>query len=281
MSNLTITLLRLKSKVLIKYLFTVVMPYVVIIAVSSSLVNTQAIASGKFIGDLTLKEIAGHDDSSFQLVQDFSFIDNKTKLWTAPKGVVVNGASIPKFFWNIVGGPWSGKYRKASVIHDHFCKVKSREWRKVHRVFFDAMIASGVSRNKAKVMYYAVYRFGPRWTNSKKKYEACTIKFSKHNNPMSIDEVVNAGYCATPSTHNRILTWHPITNQRQAKNYVSEILANDPSLNDIEVTANRQISNSSQYQVFKEDISKQLVKLNLDPSTDGLITGLIELGLVK
>jgi len=31
-------------------------------------------------------------------------------------------------------------------------------------MFYDAMRCSGVGLFKAKVMFYAVYRFGPRWT---------------------------------------------------------------------------------------------------------------------
>ena len=64
------------------------------------------------------------------------------------------------------GGTLVREYRDASVIHDYFCDKRRqprRPWQQVHRVFYEAMRLSGVSVVKAKVMYAAVYRFGPRW----------------------------------------------------------------------------------------------------------------------
>jgi len=73
-------------------------------------------------------------------------------------------ASIPRLAWTIIGGPFEGLYRDASVIHDVACVEKSRPWLQVHRTFYLAMLASGVTTVKAKVMYAAVYHFGPRWS---------------------------------------------------------------------------------------------------------------------
>jgi hypothetical protein len=75
----------------------------------------------------------------------------------------VDGASIPKFAWSIIGGPFEGKYRDASVIHDVACVARSAPWEYVHLVFYYAMLASGVDKTTAKIMYAAVYHFGPRW----------------------------------------------------------------------------------------------------------------------
>jgi hypothetical protein len=59
--------------------------------------------------------------------------------------------------------PYTGRYRDASVIHDYFCATKSRHWKAVHKVFLDGMLARGVEKAQAQLMYLAVYRFGPRW----------------------------------------------------------------------------------------------------------------------
>ena len=45
----------------------------------------------------------------------------------------------------LIGGPFEGKYRVASIIHDYYRDVRSRPWQDVHRVFYEAMLASGVS----------------------------------------------------------------------------------------------------------------------------------------
>ena len=66
-------------------------------------------------------------------------------------------------FWSIIGGPFEDKYREASVIHDHYCDEKTDTWQNVHLVFYNGMRAHGVDPLKAKLMYAAVYNFGPRW----------------------------------------------------------------------------------------------------------------------
>ncbi len=56
-----------------------------------------------------------------------------------------------------------GKYRKASVVHDYFCDTMLRPWKDVHRMFYEATVAEGNGEVLSKVMYAAVYRWGPRW----------------------------------------------------------------------------------------------------------------------
>ena len=103
------------------------------------------------------------------------FVDPDDKAWTAPQGLVTDGASIPRALWSVVGSPWTGLYRDAAVIHDAYCDSHSEPWQAVHKVFYLAMLANGVGPVQAKVMYAAVYRFGPRWdfTYTAKKCENC------------------------------------------------------------------------------------------------------------
>ena len=103
------------------------------------------------------------DGRRMKLLQTLQYIDPACNVWEAPKEWVVDGASIPQFAWSIIGGPFEGKYRNASVIHDVACDQKTKPWEAVHEVFYNAMIASGVSIVTAKIMYAAVYHFGPRW----------------------------------------------------------------------------------------------------------------------
>jgi len=103
------------------------------------------------------------DGRRVKLVQPFGFVDEAALDWPVPAGTVVDGASIPRALWALIGGPFEGKYRDASIVHDHYCDLRSRAWEAVHRVFHDAMIVSGVGPDQAKLLYFAVYRFGPRW----------------------------------------------------------------------------------------------------------------------
>lgn len=107
-----------------------------------------------------------NDGRTMKLLTKFTFIDPQEIRWEAPVASIVDGASIPKFAWSIIGGPFEGKYRDASVIHDVACAQKVRPWESVHEVFYNAMRTSGVGVIKAKIMYAAVYHFGPRWSLS-------------------------------------------------------------------------------------------------------------------
>jgi hypothetical protein len=120
-----------------------------------------AFAQGSFIGDAVLKLLPNGKD--MEVIELFGFVDSSGARWEVPKGTVVDGASIPRALWSIVGSPFTGKYRKASVIHDYFCETMSRPWQDVHKVFFDAQLAEGNSEYHAKVLYGAVYAWGPRW----------------------------------------------------------------------------------------------------------------------
>jgi len=104
-----------------------------------------------------------NDSRAMRLTQPLTFISADGNQWHVPGGAVVDGASIPQVFWTIIGSPFSGNYRRASVIHDYFCQKRNAPWRNVHSVFHEAMLASGVNRQKAWVMYKAVLWFGPRW----------------------------------------------------------------------------------------------------------------------
>jgi hypothetical protein len=116
---------------------------------------------GEYIG--TLEASFLNDGRTLKLLKDYAFKDTKGYTWVAPEGFKVDGASIPRFFWTIIGGPLEGKYRNASVIHDVYCVSKQRSWEDTHRMFYDAMRANDVSELQAKLMFYAVYGFGPRW----------------------------------------------------------------------------------------------------------------------
>jgi len=121
--------------------------------------------ASRFIGDVVARWNA--DGREMTLIEPFEYIDPEGLSWKVPLGTVVDGASIPQFFWSLIGGPFDGKYRNASVVHDFYCQVRTRPYRKVHQVFRDAMDTSGVSSSKSWLMFEAVNRFGPRWSNTK------------------------------------------------------------------------------------------------------------------
>ena len=116
---------------------------------------------GRFSGAVVAR---WEDDGRLMtLVEPFAYVDPRQVTWDAPAGAVVNGASIPRAFWTLIGGPFAGSFRNASVIHDVACEQRNRPWRAVHRMFYEACRCGGVGAVQAKTMYYAVFHFGPRW----------------------------------------------------------------------------------------------------------------------
>jgi hypothetical protein len=121
-------------------------------------------ANQAYIGQLAIKPVG--DGVHWELLDEFGFSDRRHVIWMVPRGAQVDGASIPQALWSIIGSPLTGKYVEASVIHDYHCDVRARPWEHVHRVFYEAMLVSGVSELRAKVMYAAVYFAGPRWSDT-------------------------------------------------------------------------------------------------------------------
>ena len=102
-------------------------------------------------------------DRDMKLNQNFGFEDAGGLVWTAKKNAVINGASIPQIFWSTFGSPFIGDYRRASVLHDYYCEVRSRPSAATHHMFYEACLAGGVGQVKAKTMYTMVKIFGPSW----------------------------------------------------------------------------------------------------------------------
>lgn len=125
--------------------------------------NTSS--NGAFDGRVVVEWLndAGNPDRRMRLIEPITYIDPNNKRWPVPALSVVDGASIPKAFWSLIGPPFIGDYRRASVVHDHYCVVRTEPWQAVHRMFYNASLAGGVSKLKAKTMYAAVYAGGPRW----------------------------------------------------------------------------------------------------------------------
>ena len=144
------------------------------------------------------------DGRKMKLLEDFAYVDASGKRWLAKKGSSIDGASIPRGFW-WTGGPYEGTYRDASVVHDVYCDEdpKTASWRAVHRMFYDAMLTSGVEQARALVMYGAVYRHGPRWPDPPGTPAPAGPPPARPSKPVEedvkdVEAVVNSGKVSTP-----------------------------------------------------------------------------------
>lgn len=98
-----------------------------------------------------------------ELLQPFYFTDNNGFVWIARKGDIVDGSSIPRLLWSITGSPFVGKHRKASVLHDVECKRKTKPYKLVHKMYYDACLCAGMNKFKAKLFYLALKVGAPKW----------------------------------------------------------------------------------------------------------------------
>lgn len=149
------------------------MKYLILFVFFSCSIFSQN-SKDKFLGNVTVQWM--DDGRSMKLINEFGYIDPNGKRWNVPKNTVVDGASIPRLFWTIIGGPYEGLYRNASVIHDYYCVVKTESWQNVHLMFYNACITGGTKEIKAKIMYSAVYAGGPRWEISIQKINGIESK---------------------------------------------------------------------------------------------------------
>lgn len=186
--------------------------------------TSQSPPPGRFLDPLRLEDVGNGRD--FRVMEQFRFLDFSGTTWVVPPGEVVNGASIPRILWDILGGPWSGKYRRGSVVHDYFFRQKKYASGSVHRVFYEAMLTDGVAQLKAKIMYWAVLRFNDSW-EGRSVLGDCSPSGKINCLPVLADEPI-------PVTWERVsVTFDEAELQKAAK----LIEATDPSLEEIEELA--------------------------------------------
>jgi Protein of unknown function (DUF1353) len=145
-----------------------------------------------------------------RLLENFVYTDSLGRAWPARKGSVLDGETIPRELIPISGLPHVAEFRKTSVIHDYFSRLKDDPWRAVHRMLYDAAIAEGVAENQARVLYAAVYAGGWRWEPlGSSCYRGCHVAAS-------------------------MLAWKPKVALREIEPLVSWLMQNSPSLDDID-----------------------------------------------
>lgn len=120
----------------------------------------------------TLKRV--HDtNNAYYLAVKFVLINfhskslNKNFNFVVPSGLIVDGASIPRIFWRVIGHPLSSRYWVAFVVHDYlygFSDISEDELdmtrKQVDLLFYDMLRAEGVGWWKGKTMLKAVRSAG-------------------------------------------------------------------------------------------------------------------------
>ncbi|TGD72194.1 DUF1353 domain-containing protein [Mangrovimicrobium sediminis] len=134
-------------------------------------------------------------DHDMMLLEDFWYRDPDGKIWQAPSGTIVDGASIPKPLWSTVGSPYTGNYRRASIVHDVACVEAGNDWHKrraADRMFYYACRSGGCSVLQSIVLYIGV-RIGalanrvPVWEAALSQGEVPQIRPSAEQERLLLD----------------------------------------------------------------------------------------------
>jgi len=97
-------------------------------------------------------------DNRYKLTHDIVYV-YKNKEMIVPKGMLTDGASIPRIFWTLVGSPYQPRHLKAAIIHDylylkHEGKRKARK--EADDLFYCILREDGVNKVRSWLMWAAL-----------------------------------------------------------------------------------------------------------------------------
>jgi hypothetical protein len=122
--------------------------------------NRIDLAQYSFSGEPSLQWLTEPvDDRRMLLLDDFWFDDGQRRWEAEGKTTTVDGASIPRALWTLVGSPYTGDYRRASIVHDVACVEaggSATKRRQADRMFYKACRAGGCSPSRAALLYLGV-----------------------------------------------------------------------------------------------------------------------------
>lgn len=161
------------------------------------------------------------DDDPFvpalRLVDDFTFQQASGKLWTVPRGEVLDGKSLPPLFRDLVGPPFEGAFRKAAIVYDFATHTMHEPWRDAQRMFLEAALAEGVDPPDARAMYLVLHAQGSRW------------------------EVAGSRCYGTCHSRREPLVWRPVVDEAGLGELLRWVRTAEPAVDEIEARAKRVI----------------------------------------
>jgi hypothetical protein len=112
---------------------------------------------GTFSGNPKTEWLCEHgEDRNMRLLEAFWYIDPQGRRWDAPQGSIINGASIPRTLWSSIGSPFTGNYRRASIIHDVSLRTPGIVRDDTDTMFYFACMAGGCLLMESKFLYAGV-----------------------------------------------------------------------------------------------------------------------------
>jgi Protein of unknown function (DUF1353) len=117
---------------------------------------------GEFVGNnRTVK--TSDDGMSAEVIDGLQYKEEGGRSWRIPSGAIVESRCFSTVLLALIGQPFEGLIKNASLLYNYFCLNQTRARDDVNGMFREAMLASGIQEGEVNVLYNAVVRFGPNW----------------------------------------------------------------------------------------------------------------------
>lgn len=114
-------------------------------------------SNGKFSGNPRTEWLSDLDDErDMRVIEPFWYLDPDGRRWDVAAGTIINGASIPRTLWSSVGSPYTGRYRRAALVHDAAVGREGVLRPEADTMFHFACLCGGCSVLQAKLLYAGV-----------------------------------------------------------------------------------------------------------------------------
>lgn len=171
----------------------------------------EEFVSGTFEGRVVLERLDAPFFPTMRLKEELLFRQTGGGTWVVPANAIVDGRSMPKLFFSLIGHPFESGFLKTAITYDYAVKAKVRRWTDAQRMFVEGVVVEGVATIEAKAMYMLLHATGSRW--AVRWTSGCY------------------GRCHAADSE---LEWRPRVDDEQVIALVRWVRQEDPSLEDID-----------------------------------------------
>jgi hypothetical protein len=184
-----------------------------LVAMAALSVGGLAAEIGEFQGRVIVEWLDDPFVPTMRLVEPFAFRQPDEKVWAVTGRHIIKGTGFPPLFRDHFGQPFTGGFRKSSIVYDYVTQKMMQPWDDAQHMFRDASIAEGVAQTEAKAMYMLLRAQGSRWeVPDSKCYGRCHGKSKR-------------------------LLWRPLVDEETVGELLGWVRRNNPSLAEIEQSA--------------------------------------------
>jgi len=106
---------------------------------------------------------------AYIVTEDYHVKDDELGFdFVIPKGWEYDGASIPRFWWRVIGSPFLAEFQGGCLPHDYLYRMLICERKLADQLMKKRLLLSDVSKARAGLMYRAVrIGGGSRWRENR------------------------------------------------------------------------------------------------------------------